>query len=175
MDERSAATRRDAGSGLARTALFTGLAGLLLPPLAILALILGIVALARGQGRTMAITAIVSAVLGLVALGVVTVAALNAFAHAGRPSGYQAAAIALKSEVFAAQLQFQAGGYVDEDGNGVGESAFFTELSGEGRPGLALLPQVWRGRTPLIHGYRYVLYLPDGDGAAAARGEIRDH
>ncbi len=77
-----------------------------------------------------------------------------------------AAAATLKSAIFPSQIQFQAGGYVDEDSNGRGEHGFLAEFSGGPVPGsnktLQLLaPGDWSG---VRNGYHYVVYLPDGAG-----------
>ena len=81
-----------------------------------------------------------------------------------------AAPTALKSGVFPAQIQFQAGGYIDDNGNGIGDFGFFSEMSGAkvGENGLtlALLPAEWNEPTPLIHGYRFAIFLPDDRGGA---------
>ncbi len=77
-----------------------------------------------------------------------------------------AAAATLKSGIFPAQVQFQAGAYVDEDSDGRGEYGFLTEFSGGPVPGFnktlqLLAPGDWSG---VRNGYHYVVYLPDGAG-----------
>jgi RNA polymerase sigma-70 factor (ECF subfamily) len=68
----------------------------------------------------------------------------------------------LKSGVYPAQIQFQAGAYDDADDDGIGEYGFFGKLSGQ-KPTMngeifRLLPN---RTTP---GYRYAIYLPGEDG-----------
>lgn len=76
-----------------------------------------------------------------------------------------AAASLLKSGVHPAEVQFQAGGYVDDNGNGIGDYGFFSEMSGaevgENKMTLMLLPATWNEPTPLINGYRFAVFLPD--------------
>jgi len=85
-------------------------------------------------------------------------------------SNEAAAASMLKSGVFPAEIQFQAGGYVDDNGNGLGDYGFFSEMSGtpigDDKMELNLLPAAWNEPSPLINGYRFAVYLPDDrDGA----------
>jgi hypothetical protein len=83
----------------------------------------------------------------------------------------------LRSGVFPAQIQFQAGAYLDQDGDNVGEFGFFSEMAGgpiSGQPDtlkLALLPEVWDAAQPLVHGYRFSCWLPDGKGGALGGGD----
>jgi hypothetical protein len=81
-----------------------------------------------------------------------------------------AAASHLKSAVHPAEVQFQGGMYVDDNGNGIGDFGFFSEMSGtpvgDEKLELSLLPSTWNEPTPLINGYRFAVYLPDDrDGA----------
>jgi len=88
-----------------------------------------------------------------------------------------AAASSLKSGVHPAQIQFQAGSYVDADGNGIGDFGFFPEMSGGPVPGvgikLALLPPTWNAPTPLASGYRFATWVYAGPGAASADANER--
>jgi hypothetical protein len=91
-----------------------------------------------------------------------------------------AAAASLKTGFVPSQIQFQAGNYIDEDKNGVGENGFIPEMSGaekiQGQDGvrLSLLPERWDTNEPLVYGYRFALYLPDGAGAVSSRVGIKD-
>jgi hypothetical protein len=82
------------------------------------------------------------------------------------------AAFTLKSGFFAAEVQFQAGGYIDQDGDKIGEFGLIQELSGAiGTPkirsgSVTLLTDAFRSATPEKDGYRYALYLPDGKSGA---------
>jgi hypothetical protein len=82
----------------------------------------------------------------------------------------------LRSGVFPAQIQFQAGAYIDQNGDNVGEFGFFSEMAGgplTGQPEtmkLALLPEIWDNAQPLVHGYRFSCWLPDGKGGALGGG-----
>lgn len=90
-----------------------------------------------------------------------------------------AAATILKSGVFPAQVQFQAGGYRDLDKDFIGEFGFFHELSGgkvAGRDddlGLRLLTpsEAWNVPLPERNGYRFAMYLADGAGGAIGVGD----
>jgi hypothetical protein len=83
----------------------------------------------------------------------------------------------LRSGVFPAQVQFQAGAYVDQNGDFVGEYGFLSELAGgpvTGQPEtlkLNLLPPPWNARQPTVHGYRFACWLPDGKGGALGAPE----
>ncbi len=78
----------------------------------------------------------------------------------------------LRSGVFPAQIQFQAGAYVDQNGDNIGEYGFLAEMAGgaiTGQPDtlkLSLLPEVWNATQPSVHGYRFSCWLPDGKGGA---------
>ncbi len=80
-----------------------------------------------------------------------------------------AAASTLKSGVFPAQVQFQAGAYVDEDQDGRGEYGFLPEFAGGPVPGIKttlnlLAPFDWNA---VRSGYHFTVYLPDGLGGAS--------
>lgn len=84
-----------------------------------------------------------------------------------------AAAATLKSGVFASQVQFQAGGYQDADGDGVGEYGLLSELSGRRAVGTIEAGKLQflggpLARGDVANGYRYAGYLPDGAGGAIA-------
>lgn len=79
----------------------------------------------------------------------------------------------LKSAIFPAEVQFQAGGYVDQDGDGRGEYGFLGELGGaatvaKGKTLKLLDEEVARG---VKQGWSFAVHLPDGDGAAAEEPE----
>jgi hypothetical protein len=172
---------RSPGSGLAITALVLGIVGLPgLFPLAITALVLGIIALNKGQSKGLSIAGIVLGGLGTLILpfAIIAAIAIPNLLESRVASNEAAARASLKAGVFPAEVQFQSGAYVDEDKNGAGEAGFFDELSGGSEVNqnrLTLLPQSWRGQEPVIGGYHFVLYVPDGDGAASSRGQIQDH
>lgn len=165
------------GSGMAIASLVLGIVGIILIPLAVVALVLGIIALSKGQSKGLAIPGVVLGGLGTMIFPIAIIAAIaipNLLES--RITAYEAAAsTGLKAGVFPAQIQYQAGAYRDEDKNGVGENGFIEELSGADGSQLQLLPPTWRAREPLVSGYRFVLYVPDGAGAASARAEIKDH
>ncbi|MBA3698094.1 MAG: hypothetical protein H0W78_04490 [Planctomycetes bacterium] len=168
------------GSGLAIASLVLGILGLVLLPLAIVALVLGIIALTKGQSKGLAIPGVVLGGLGvlLLPLAIIAAIAIPNLLESRVISNEAAAATSLKSGVFPSQIQFQGGAFVDEDKNGVGENGFITELSGTDAVSdarLSLLPPSWNSAEPLLNGYRFALYLPDGNGAAASRGKITDH
>ena len=83
-----------------------------------------------------------------------------------------AAASSLKSGVFPAQILFQSASYADDDGNGIGDFGFLTEMSGGQLPGsdlkISLLPATWNASTPLLNGYRFATWVYAGPGAASA-------
>jgi hypothetical protein len=81
-----------------------------------------------------------------------------------------AAATALKSLVFPAQQQFQAGAFATTGNSTKGEFGFFTDLSGTApfpaNVSLELLPPTFQSINPQISGYRFIIYLPDGPQSA---------
>ena len=71
-----------------------------------------------------------------------------------------AAAASLKSGVLPAEVQFQAGGYLDANANGLGEySVSWDQLSGVATVGtginLHLMAPTYTGATPTVSGYSY--------------------
>jgi hypothetical protein len=94
-------------------------------------------------------------------------------------AGDAGAAASLKSQVFPAEVQFQAGNYHDRDKDGIGDFGFFGEMSGGPIPGnpnappLAFLQATWNAVSPVINGYQYSVYIPDGKGGAMSAAD--DH
>ena len=80
-----------------------------------------------------------------------------------------AAASTLKAGIFPSQVQFEAGGYVDEDQDGRGEYGFLSEFSGGVVPGSDKTLQLLQAGdwNAVRNGYHFVVYLPDGAGGAA--------
>ena len=95
-------------------------------------------------------------------------------------SNEAAAASSLKSGVFPAEVQFQAGNYHDRDKDGIGDFGFFGEMSGgpiAGKPDspkLALLPAGWNAANPVVNGYRFAVFIPDGHGGALSADQDHD-
>ncbi|MFM2091139.1 MAG: hypothetical protein RLZZ127_1628, partial [Planctomycetota bacterium] len=85
-----------------------------------------------------------------------------------------AAATSLRSGMFPAQIQFQAGAYRDRDGDGRGEYGLIGHLAGDmdaehgPKQELALLHQGFRGIDPVRVGYRFRVYVPTGAEAGSA-------
>jgi hypothetical protein len=91
-------------------------------------------------------------------------------ATSGSVGNEAAAAGALKSQVFPAEVQFKGGMYLDQDADGSGEFGFLSELGGV-RP----TPNAKAGVLQLIDprltggtsgGYDFAVFLPDGKGGA---------
>lgn len=100
-----------------------------------------------------------------VALGLAT-ALYAPEALPGRAAANEAAVIALLRRVAAAQQALQRSGLIDQDGDGQGEHGFLGELAGA-RPLAAPPPMaVAELAQASAHGYRFVLWLPDGRGGA---------
>jgi len=81
------------------------------------------------------------------------------------------AAARLRSGVFPGQVQFQAGGYQDADGDGIGEHGLLSELSGRRAVGRAEAETLRLLAGPLAqgdtaNGFRFAVFLPDGAGGA---------
>ncbi len=122
----------------------------------------------------------VISLLGLIALGY-TVFVPN-YSCCGRSGANEGASAAtLKSAMFASQVQFQAAGYLDIDGNGIGEYGFINHISGAkpikasdgkviseaGELSLLTGPlarEVGTGECAQANGYYFKVFLPDGRG-----------
>ena len=183
MDTYENETAPAPGNGLAISALVLGVLGLVLLPLAVVALVLGIIALTKGQSKGLAIPGVVLGGLGtlIMPLAIIAAIAIPNLLESRVTSNEAAVSTSLKSGIFPSQIQFQSGNYVDEDKNGVGENGFITEMSGadsiQGQESvrLSLLPRTWSTNDPMMNGYRFALYLPDGAGAVSSRAGITDH
>ena len=112
---------------------------------------------------------------GLLGMGVVPIIAAIAIPNMleSRVTANESVAVSqLKSGVFPAQIQFQGGMYADQDGDGIGEFGFLAELAGGPVVGqkddlvLSLMTADFKAPTPERSGYRYIVYLPDGQGGA---------
>ncbi|MBA2480259.1 MAG: hypothetical protein H0V44_06330 [Planctomycetes bacterium] len=87
-----------------------------------------------------------------------------------------AAAATLRSGFLPAQVQFQAGGYMDLDQNGIGEYGFPSEMTGaEPVNGITLnlLAPHFTDLSKPVAGYTYAVHLPDGAGGAISTKEKR--
>ncbi len=81
----------------------------------------------------------------------------------------------LRSVVFPAEVQFQAGGYIDQDGDGIGEYGLLSELSGRrpvnpSNPAIALLDGAL-AKGAVVDGYAYAVYLPTANDRVADDGK----
>ena len=85
-------------------------------------------------------------------------------------------AYVLRSQIFPAQVQFQAGTYNDQDGDGIGEYALLSELAGRrtvsGKTLGLLSGPLAKGAT--VDGYAYAIYLPAGETRVAEDGKKED-
>lgn len=96
--------------------------------------------------------------------------------HPG-PADAEAALVQLK-RIVGFEYAFQSDLRIDEDGDGVGEFGTLAELA-PGGPGWSatapfLTDPAFALPEPIIRGHRFSLWLPDGHGASATRGAIRD-
>jgi hypothetical protein len=116
---------------------------------------------------------------GVGALAIMASIAIPNLLESKISSNDAAAAASLKSGVFPAEVQFQAGNYHDRDKDGIGDFGFFGEMAGGPIPGkpdtlkLALLAPAWNAVSPVINGYQYAVYIPDGKGGAMSAAD--DH
>jgi hypothetical protein len=81
----------------------------------------------------------------------------------------------LRSVVFPAEVQFQAGGYIDQDGDGIGEYGLLSELSGRrpvnaSNPTIALLDGAL-AKGAVVDGYAFAVYLPTANNRVADDGK----
>lgn len=111
---------------------------------------------------------------GLMPIAIIAAIAIPNLLESRVTANESAAATTLKSGVLPAQMQFQAGNYMDQDKDGSGEYGFFQELAGgpiAGQPAdktvkLMMPGEVFNTPEPERNGYRYTIYLPDGQGGA---------
>jgi hypothetical protein len=160
------------GVSLALKSVISGVIGVVLFVIGPLALVLALVSLAKERHR---VVAVIGLLLG--GLDCAIMALVFADAHHG-PSLQEREATAistLKSGIVPAMVQFQGGTFLDEDRNQVGEFGFLTEMSGDVDPKARFLPAALDGVSPLVGGYRFIVYLPDGTGAVSTRSAITDH
>jgi hypothetical protein len=99
----------------------------------------------------------------------------NAAMHAGA-ANEQAVVGLLKGPIFKAEVEFQQKGYVDQDGNGIGEYGLLSELGGKrplAKPNELHLVngEVAAGHA---HGYHFAVFLPDAGGGAVAEPDNLD-
>ena len=70
----------------------------------------------------------------------------------------------LRSQILPAEVQYQAGAYTDQDGNGIGEYGLFPEMSGMntvvGGFTLQLLEPMYKAAEPVVFGYHFKIVLP---------------
>ncbi len=74
------------------------------------------------------------------------------------------AKVTLKAGIHPAQIMYSAGNYTDVDGDGRGEHGLIEQLTTPSRQ-LVKLPV---GPDPVLHGYRYRIYLATGPGMASS-------
>jgi hypothetical protein len=160
------------GASLALKSVISGVIGMVLFVIGPLALILALVSLAKERHRMVAGIGLLLGGLDCVIMGLVVA---NSHEGPSRLERETAAMSVLKSGIMPAMVQFQAGAFLDEDRNQVGEHGFFTEMSGDADPKSRFLPASLNGVCPLVGGYRFIVYLPDGSGAVSARSAIADH
>ncbi len=116
---------------------------------------------------------------GVGAIAIVAAIAIPNLLESRVTSNDAAAASSLKSGVFPAEVQFQAGNYQDRDKDGIGDFGFFGEMAGGPIPGrtdnvtLSLLPATWNAVSPVINDYQFSVYIPDGKGGAMSGAD--DH
>jgi hypothetical protein len=116
-------------------------------------------------------------ILGLGVMPILAGIALPALSKVRNMANDSAVVASLKSGVFPAQIQFQGGGYVDQNHDNVGEYGFFSELSGgplDNRANgirLNLLSATWNAAYPQVHGYTFACWLPDGVGGAVGAND----
>lgn len=107
-------------------------------------------------------------VAGALALQRHAEAAATAEADQPPPEPVGGAAL-LRSAIFPAEMQFQAGGYVDQDHDGTGEFAFLGELGGVVPVGGRSLALIDRTLASDEHAeWAVAIFLPDGEGGVAS-------
>jgi hypothetical protein len=91
-----------------------------------------------------------------------------------RQAAKEAAAVStLRSSIYPAEVTFQLGGYLDQDGDGEGEYGFLSELGGlrdtaNAKAGTVKIIDQELANGSASFGYRFAVFLPDGKGGALA-------
>jgi hypothetical protein len=112
--------------------------------------------------------------LGVMPIAMVAAIAIPNLLESRVAANEAATAATLKSGIFVAQVQFQAGGYVDQDEDGRGEYGNLAELSGRVPLGSFPAGNLRLLAGPLaagdiVNGYHYRIDLPDTAGGAIAQ------
>ena len=158
-DEQDPDLRRG-GSGLGVAALVMGVLGILFFPIAVGALVCGILGL-KNRGKGMAIAGIVLGSLGLTLFPIMILAAIAIpYLLESRVQANENAARSSLKTVHAAQVTYQSGAYSDADGDGLGEAGGLRQLVAQGMLGEEFVA----GGS--VNGYRFAIWIPDGRGAA---------
>jgi|GEM_PF-2592425 len=116
---------------------------------------------------------------GILPFSAMTAASIIQLDSSRRMSNMAAAAHALRNDIFAGQIQFQAAAYRDGDGDGVGEFGTIGEMSGQVEisnsrkiPSLLQLKGLKNGT--FSYGYMFQVFLPDGaEGALSSDMKTR--
>lgn len=106
--------------------------------------------------------------MGVAPIAIIAAIAIPNLLESRVTANEAAARAALKSGIFPAQVQFQGGGYMDQDQDNVGEYGTLAELGGrvqvKGLEMKLLAGPLTQGDTAF--GYRFRIDLPDGAGGA---------
>lgn len=111
--------------------------------------------------------------MGVAPIAIIAAIAIPNLLESRVAANEAAAGATLRSGIFPAQIQFQAGAYMDQDEDNVGEYGTLGELSGRTKTSRIEAGQLRLLTGPLAqgdsaNGYRYRMYLPDGKGAAVS-------
>jgi hypothetical protein len=109
--------------------------------------------------------------MGVVPIAIIAAIAIPNLLESRVAANEAAASATLKSGIFPAQVQFQAGAYMDQDLDNIGEYGTLAELSGRLKTSRIEAGSLRLLTGPLADGdsasgYRYRMYLPDGKGGA---------
>jgi hypothetical protein len=98
----------------------------------------------------------------------------TAVAHGGERPAANGPVHTLKTVIFPAEVQFQAGAYMDQDADGVGEYGLLSELSGRRQVGEGMSLALIEGplsKGAVAGGYAFTVYLPGGANRVADDGK----
>lgn len=109
--------------------------------------------------------------LGVAPIAIIAAIAIPNLLESRVTANEAAASATLKSGIFPAQIQFQGGGYQDQDQDNRGEYGTLAELSGRLKTNKIGAGQLKLLTGPLAlgdtaNGYRYRMFLPDGKNGA---------
>lgn len=149
-----------------------------MPLLIPVALIIGFIAFIKGPARMKAAVGMGLCVLESLMVVELTDGMVNQQGWERTRARLDEARSHLRHDILPGEMAFQAQRTIVEDGGGDGSFAFLPELAvtshAKNREPL-LRDKAWLQQPPVINGYRYYVFLPDGAKGAGSRDALAGH